>query len=234
MKHLLTTAGISLLAWLAIAPFQAAEAQHTPQTVAQGSPLEGTPNRPTNDTLGDDPGVDNYEIRGTGENQPDTRRPEVDANRPMNDDGTFLEGTPNRPINDTLGDDPGVDDYEIRGTGENQPGTRRPEVDANRPMNDDGTFLEGTPNRPINDTLGDDPGVDDYEIRGTGETVSPSVDRPRYNRPVTGQNTPQQPYYTNPGTRQPSTNYDTRPGASQSPNNTTSPNYSNEPVRGLW
>jgi len=152
MKHLLTAAGISLLAWLAIAPFQPAEAQTTPN----GSPIESAPNEGYPDNLGDDPGVDSYEVEGTGE-----------ADTPLD----------NQDVN-----------------------TR-------------------DPNNP---------------------NLNPSVERPRYNRPVTGQTSPQPSVdYNRPGTGQ-SPNQDpnfNRPGTSQSPNQdpNQSPNYSSpEPVRGLW
>jgi len=261
MKSIFTTAGISLLAWLAFAPFQPAEAhEHNSNgemTLAQiiengsprqdGSSLDNSPNRVITDNEGDDPGVDNFETEGTGEpvGRPNVRQPQIDAQREIDDEGqSSLDQSPNRVINDNEGDDPGVDSYEIEGTGEPRGGAnvRQPEVDANREVDDEGqSSLDQSPNRVINDNEGDDPGVDSYEVEGTGEADreaqrdtytretytqdtyinQPQVDtRPRYNRPVTGQNTQQQPTVDYNRTQ-------------QAPSNTQQ-NYSNEPVRGLW
>jgi len=263
MKSIFTTAGISLLAWLAFAPFQSAQAhEHTSNsgelTVAQiiengspqqdGSTLDNSPNRVFSDNEGDDPGVDNFETEGTGESlgRPNVRQPQIDAQREVDDEGqSSLDNSPNRVINDNEGDDPGVDSFEVEGTGEGRGNVQRSENNSVREADNEGrSSLDNSPNRVINDNEGDDPGVDDYEVEGTGEAdsprgvqrgtsprdtytqetiVQPQVDtRPRYNRPVTGQNTQQQP----------TVDYN-RPTTQQAPNNTQQ-NYSNEPVRGLW
>jgi hypothetical protein len=259
MKSIFTTAGISLLAWLAFAPFQAAQAhEHNSNnrelTVAQmienGSPqqdgttLDNSPNRVFSDNEGDDPGVDNYEVEGTGESlgRPSVRQPSVDAQRDVDNEGqSSLDNSPNRVINDNEGDDPGVDSYEVEGTGEGRGATRPSEGNSVREADREGqSSLDNSPNRVINDNEGDDPGVDQYEVEGTGEAdtqrgtstrdtytqdttiTQPQVDtRPRYNRPITGQTTQQQPTvdYNRPATQAPSS---------------TQQNYSNEPVRGLW
>lgn len=254
MKSIFTTAGISLLAWLAIAPFQVAEAhEHTSNngetTLAQmtdnGSSLDQSPNRVIMDNEGDDPGVDNFETEGTGEpvGRPNFREPQIDAQREVDDEGeSSLDASPNRVINDNEGDDPGVDSFEVEGTGEPRNGpNRRPEVGAQREADNEGeSSLDGSPNRVINDNEGDDPGVDSFEVEGTGEVDGtsetqretqrdtytretyinqPQVDtRPRYNRPVTGQNVQQQPTQQNFQQQQP---------AQQ--------NFQQQqPVRGLW
>ncbi|MBD1911158.1 hypothetical protein [Leptolyngbya sp. FACHB-8] len=256
MKSIFTTAGISLLAWLAFAPFQAAQAhEHTSNsgetTVAQiiengsplqdGSSLDQSPNRVITDNEGDDPGVDNFETEGTGEpvGRPNVRQPQIDAQREIDDEGqSSLDQSPNRVINDNEGDDPGVDSFEVEGTGEGRGPVRQSENNPIREADREGqSSIDNSPNRVINDNEGDDPGVDDYEVEGTGEADrgvqrdtytretyinQPQVDsRPRYNRPVTGQTTQQQPTvdYNRPATQAPSN---------------TQQNYSNEPVRGLW
>lgn len=207
MKSIFTTAGISLLAWLAFVPFQPAEAhEHSSNgetTLAQiiengsprqdGSSLDQSPNRVINDNEGDDPGVDSYEVEGTGEpvGRPNVRQPQIDAQREIDDEGqSSLDQSPNRVINDNEGDDPGVDSYEVEGTGEAERGVQSDIY--NRETYTQDTYI----NQPQVDT------------------------RPRYNRPVTGQNS--QP--------QPTVDYNR---TQQAPSNTQQ-NYSNEPVRGLW
>lgn len=238
MKNLLTVASISLLACLAFTPAQEANAQSRSN---DGTVLDQSPNSADPDREGNQPGVDAYDVEGyrNDGNQMNNRdtniRPNIDANRTTNESDTLLDQSPNSADPNREGNQPGVDAYDVEGY-RNDNNIRR-DIDANRTTNESDTLLDQSPNSADTDREGNQPGVDAYDIRGyetetqinrqetTRDSINqnPSVDRPRYNRPVTGQGIQQQPNQQN------QQNFQQRPSSQQN-----FEQQDQQPVRGLW